>query len=102
MRRVRILPEVVDDVNEAARHYDDEGHPGLGDRFTATFYSYISQLQETIISHRLVYSDFSRIYLRPFPYALYYRLHENVLVVSLVIHASREPQLVESLLRGSR
>jgi hypothetical protein len=37
----RILPEVADDVAEAANWYDREGFPGLGDRFLATFYASI-------------------------------------------------------------
>jgi hypothetical protein len=46
MRDIRILPEVLEDMLEAANWYDKEGHVGLGDRFVATFYSYLPQLQE--------------------------------------------------------
>ena len=47
MKTFRILPEVVEDVAAAARWYDTEGYPGLGDRFVAIFDAYIRQLQET-------------------------------------------------------
>ena len=40
MRELRILPEVADDLSEAANWYDEKGYLGLGDRFIETFYSY--------------------------------------------------------------
>jgi hypothetical protein len=30
VKALRILPEVAEDVAEAARWYDEEGYPGLG------------------------------------------------------------------------
>ena len=99
MKAVRILPEVAADVAEAARWYDEEGYLGLGDRFVGTFYSGVAHLQEHGEIHRTVYSGFRRVLLRPFPYALYYRYHGEVMVISLVIHGARDPRLVRSLLR---
>jgi hypothetical protein len=37
--------------------------------------------------------------MRPFPYVIYYRYHGELLVVSLVIHAARDPERVRALLR---
>ena len=87
---------------EAARWYDDEGYLGLGDRFIGTFYSCVAHLQERGEIYRPVYSDFRRLLLRPFPYALYYRYHSEALVISLVIHGARSPRRVRSLLRNRR
>ncbi len=39
MRNVRILPDVLLDIAEAAAWYDENGYDGLGDRFVDTFYS---------------------------------------------------------------
>jgi plasmid stabilization system protein ParE len=99
---VRILPEVAADVAEAAKWYDRNGYVGLGDRFESAFYSSVQRLRETGEAHRTVYADFRRIFLRPFPYALYYRYHGGLLVVALVIHAARDPERVRRLLRGRR
>mgnify|MGYP003548128563 CR=1 FL=1 len=99
MKALRILPEVAEDVAEASRWYDEEGYLGLGDRFVGTFYSCVAHLQEHGEIHRTVYSEFRRVLLRPFPYALYYRYHGEVMVISLVIHGARDPRLVRSLLR---
>jgi hypothetical protein len=46
----------------------------------------VEYLQEHGEIHRVVYSDFRRVLLRPFPYALYYSYHDELMVVTLVIH----------------
>lgn len=102
MKALRILPEVAVDVAEAARWYDEEGYLGLGDRFVETFYASVAHLQERGEIYRTVYSDFRRVLLRPFPYALYYRYLGEVMVISLVIHAARTPRRARSLLRSRR
>ena len=99
MRDLRILAEVSTDVSEAATWYDEEGYAGLGDRFIATYYAYLSHLQRSGEIYRMVYSEFRRVLLRPFPYALYYRYHGDLVVISLVIHAARSPRRVRALLR---
>jgi hypothetical protein len=102
MTEVRILAEVSGDVAEAANWYDQEGYLGLGDRFESTFYAYVEHLQEKGQIYRSVYSGFRRIFLKPFPYALYYRYYGELLVISLVIHAARDPNRVRRLLRERR
>jgi hypothetical protein len=37
MSGFRILPEVTEDIAEAANWYDEKGYPGLGERFIDTF-----------------------------------------------------------------
>jgi len=100
MRDFRILPEVADDITQAADWYDKEGFPGLGDRFLETFYASIAHLQKTGEIHRTVYSGFRRIFLRPFSYALYYRYHGELLIIALVIHVARDPERMRALLRA--
>ena len=102
MSELLLLPEVFADTAEAARWYDDEGYEGLGDRFLTVFYSYLQHVQEWGESHRTVYNDFRRILLYPFPYALYYRYHDNWVVISLVIHTARSPRLLRRLLNGRK
>jgi toxin ParE1/3/4 len=102
MTELRILAEVAADVADAANWYDQEGYVGLGNRFEWTFYSYLEHLQEKGQTYRTVYFGFRRIFLKPFPYALYYRYHADLLVVSLVIHAARDPERVRALLQQRR
>ena len=66
MSGFRILPEVAEDIAEAANWYDEKGYPGLGERFIDTFFSYIPHIVESGEIHRLVYSDFQCGRLQPF------------------------------------
>jgi len=102
MSELRLLTAVFDDTADAARWYDEEGHEGLGDRFIAVFYSYVLHIQQHGDAYRVVYNDFRRVMLNPFPYALYYRYHRDWLIVSLVIHTARSPHLLRELLRKRR
>ena len=61
MSGFRILPEVAEDIAEAANWYDEKGYPGLGERFIDTFFSYIPHIVESGKIHRLVYSDFRKV-----------------------------------------
>ena len=99
MNQLRLLPQVLDDVAQAARWYDEEGYVGLGERFLTVFYSSLPYLQQKGEIHRPVYQDFRRILLNPFPYGVYYRYHGDGVVISLVIHAARSPCLLRKLLR---
>jgi len=99
MREIRILPAVLQDVAEAAAWYDEQKYPGLGDRFLDTFYASLSHVQEDGEIYRAAYQDFRKILIRPFPYSVYYRLHSNIWIVTLAIHAARKPALARALLR---
>jgi len=99
MREIRILPAVLQDISGATAWYDDDGCSGLGDRFVATFYSYLPEIQENGGSYRRAYLDFHKVLLRPFPYSVFYRLHEDIWIVTLVIHAARRPSLARRILR---
>lgn len=99
MREMRILPVVLQDIADTAAWYNEDGYSGLGDRFTSTFYSYLSDIQENGEIYRKVYLDFHKVLIRPFPYSVFYRLHENTWIIALVIHAARRPNLARHILR---
>jgi hypothetical protein len=99
MKDIRILPAVLQDIAEAAAWYDEDGYAGLGDRFIATFYSFLSLIGESGSIYRTAYSDFRKVIIQPFPYFVYYRLHEDTWIITLVIHAARRPSLAKKILR---
>lgn len=99
MKQLRLLPAVLEDTAQAAQWYDEAGYTGLGERFVAVFRSVLPLIQRRGEICRPVYKDFRRVLLNPFPYALYYRSHGDWVVVTLVIHAARNPRLLRKLLR---
>ena len=102
MREIRILPAVLQDVAEAAAWYDEQKYPGLGDRFLDTFYASLSHIQQDGEIYRAAYQDFRKILIRPFPYSVYYRLHSNIWIVTLVMHAARKSSTARALLGGRK
>lgn len=102
MKRVRILPAVLLDIAEAAAWYDENGYDGLGDRFVDTFYGSLDRIQRDGAIHRTVYQNFRRILIRPFPYSVFYQLHDDEWIVTLVIHATRQPGLMKEMLENRK
>ncbi|TDU81649.1 hypothetical protein EI77_00959 [Prosthecobacter fusiformis] len=100
MRKLRILPEVTEDTAEAAEWYDRCGGKALGDRFLDVFYSYLPKILLDADIHRPVYRQFKRILIKPFPYAVYFRIHQEWVVVTLVWHTARNPEKLKELLDG--
>jgi len=82
MTLLSVLPEVWDDLDEAALWYDRNGGQELGDRLVSTFDDCLVDLIRYAGTHRLVYRQFSRVFAKPFPYAVYFRIHENQVVVT--------------------
>jgi hypothetical protein len=99
MREVRLLPAVIDDVSKGVRWYDEQASKEIGDKFLSVFYSYLPRIGRSSEGYAVIYKDFRRVLLRPFPYSMYYRNHGNWAVVTLVIHSARDPKLWKRLLR---
>jgi hypothetical protein len=98
MKAARFLPEVFDDLSAAANQYDDAGGIALGNRFIQCFYS--AGASATAESHRSIYREYRRVLVEPFPYKLFFRLAGAEIVFSLLIHAARDPRVVEEILRS--
>jgi hypothetical protein len=100
MKAARFLPEVFDDLSAAANQYDDAGGVALGNRFIQCFYSAVHRASATAESHRSIYREYRRVLMEPFPYKLFFRLVGSDVVFSLLIHAARDPRVVEQILRS--
>jgi hypothetical protein len=90
MSGLRILPAVLDDTAAAAEWYDGQ-LAGLGSRFIDSFYAALPELAQSPLVYRPVHREFRRVLLKPFPYAAYFRIHEDITVVVLVFHTARNP-----------
>ena len=91
MKPLRVLPEVWDDLDEAISWYDEQGGKELGDRFAAAFDAQLDPIAELAGTHRKAYKEFSRVFAKPFPYAIYFRIHQDWVVVTLLWHTARNP-----------
>jgi plasmid stabilization system protein ParE len=99
MIRLCVLPEVRDDIAEAAKRYRQE-RLDLGVEFVEAVYVFLEEIFATPQTRRLVYKDYRRGFMRRFPYAVYYRVGKDEVVVSLVFHTARNPATIRRILRS--
>ena len=92
MNQIRILPEVWDDIDEAASWYTRVGGQDLRRRFVASFRSQLPEIVRFAGTHRLIYKEFSRVFAKPFPYAIYFRIKDDWVVVTLLWHTAKNPE----------
>ena len=90
MYEVRIRPEAEQDMTEAASWYERQ-LPGLGQEFLDEALTVFMRLAETPLAYELIHRSARRALLRLFPFAVFYALEEDMVLVIGVLHGSRHP-----------
>ena len=88
---LRFLPEVEMDVPNGRLWYEEKS-PGLGEEFLRVFYACSQELTRNPLIHQTVHREFRRCLLRRFPYAIYFRVEDNVVIVFGLFHCARGPR----------
>jgi len=91
-RRLLLRPEARLDVEDAAFWYEDQ-RQGLGDRFTNELNTFLDRIAETPHQFPEVGDSVRRGLLHQFPYAVYFMLEEEKVVVLAILHQRRKPDL---------
>lgn len=91
---LRFLPEVEDDLFSGYSWYEDKVL-GLGEEFLRIFYASANSLTRNALIYRKVYGDFRRLLLRRFPYAIYFRIDNNEIIVFGLFHCARDPRTIK-------
>ena len=89
--QVVVRPAAAADIDEAFVWYERR-RPGLGYEFLAELQS----VRENVVTHPLafpvIHRDTRRVLLRRFPYGLFYRAYDDVIVVVACMHGRRDPK----------
>lgn len=93
-RRVTFRPEAEAETLETRDWYEGR-RPGLGAEFRATLDQTIERIAANPMQFRLVRGETRRAILDRFPYAVYFRLDDNDIVV-LAIHGRQHPRRWQS------
>ena len=93
MNRIRISEEAFADLDEGYWFYEVQ-EAGIGDYFASTLRGEIEELIVTAGIHRRVYRDYHRVLSRVFPYAIYYTMDEDQVIVWGVIDCRRDPEWI--------
>jgi plasmid stabilization system protein ParE len=94
--RVQILSVAEDDLEEGYRFYESQAD-GLGTYFLDTLYSDIDSLGYFAGIHRVVFG-YHRLLSKRFPFAVYYRVDDDVALVFAVLDCRRNPSWIRKKL----
>ncbi len=97
--RIRILGAAEEDLEEGYRFYELQSL-GLGSYFLDSLYSDIDSLAYFGGIHQIVFG-YHRQLSKRFPFAVYYRIIDDVIVVFAVLDCRRNPSWTrERLMKG--
>ncbi len=96
--KLRFLPRVEGDVWNGRLWYEDKA-PGLGEEFLRVLYACSEELARHPQVYAKVHKDFRRRLLRRFPYAIYFRIEGDYVVVFGLFHCARDPRRLRRELR---
>lgn len=88
--KIRILPAALDDLDRGRRFYARQ-QAGLGEYFLDSLFSDIDSLALYAGMHLRVFG-FHRLLSRRFPFAVYYRLEDEICTVWRVLDCRHAPQ----------
>jgi len=95
--KIKILSSAVEDLHAGRLFYEMQAE-GVGDYFFDALFSDIDSLVLFAGVHRKVYG-FYRLLSRRFPYAVYYRIDGDVVVVWRVLDLRRDPARIHQALQ---
>jgi plasmid stabilization system protein ParE len=97
--KIKILPSAVEDLNAGRLFYEMQAE-GVGDYFFDALFSDIDSLLLFAGVHRKVWG-FYRMLSRRFPYAVYYKMDGDLVIVWRVLDLRRDPDGTQRALQQS-
>ena len=88
--RYEFHPEALEEYNEAGFHYSRK-EPGLDLRFIIAVESAIEGILQDPERYRRFDEDVRRCLTRIFPYAIFYTIEDDYVLIVAVAHCSKEP-----------
>jgi len=98
---LRFLPEVETDAISGYSWYETKS-PGLGDDFLRMFYACAGDIPRNPLLYQKVHKEFRRSLIRRFPYAIYFTIINDQIIVPGLFHCARDPHTVESILKNRK
>jgi toxin ParE1/3/4 len=89
-RRLVLRRRAVAEAKEAHDWYEARGS-GLGDTFLRELGQMLRVVEEHPLRFPIVYRDVRRALTQQFPYAIWFRIRDELVVVLAVLHQARDP-----------
>jgi len=97
--RIRILNEAEKDLEEGYRFYESQS-PGVGSYFLDSLYSDIDSLSYFAGIHPVVFG-YNRLLSKRFPFAVYYRIMDDVVLIFAILDCRLNPMGIRKRLTKS-
>jgi plasmid stabilization system protein ParE len=88
--RLEFTPNAEVDIDEATLWYFEQ-EPELAARFVIELERVLDQILENPNAWTVIEPDIRRALLRTFPYAVIYRIEDDVIQVAMITHQHRDP-----------
>jgi hypothetical protein len=97
--RLQVVDAARDDLIAGFNFYE-ASEQGIGDHFLACLYSDVESLRIFGGIHRRVYKNLHRSLSKRFPFAIYYTVENDAVVVRAILDCRRNPSWIRSRLRN--
>ena len=97
--KLRVLTSAIEDLSQGRMFYDLQGD-GLGDYFFDSLFSEVDSLLVFAGIHSL-HLGYYRLLATRFPYAIYYKVGREEIVVYRILDCRREPKWIKQQLSVS-
>ena len=92
MKRLIVRPAAAADIANTFAWYQHE-RPGLGSTFLQAVRSTLGRILRRPAAYPVLPRGLRRALMgRPFPYAVYFRVHDDVISIEGCLHAKRDPR----------
>lgn len=89
---VRIRPEAELDLQDAYDYFE-QCRAGLGAEFMECVQSSLAKISSNYKYYPIVYNSIRRILVSRFPFAVFFKVVNHIIVVFAVLHCAREPKI---------
>jgi len=96
--KIKILSSASQDLVDGYRFYEKQSE-GLGTYFLDTLYSDIDSLAIYGGIHPICFNKYNRSLSKRFPFAIYYRIESNTVLVYAVLDCRRNPAWIRKRIK---
>lgn len=94
MKPLQLTPEARDDIVAAARWYEDR-EPGLGVQFVTAVDTALARVEAGQMKYPIAHGAMRRALTRRFPYAIYFLVEPDSIVVLALLHQRRDRSVLD-------
>lgn len=96
--RVKILRDASQDLIDGYHFYERQSE-GVGRYFLSSLIADIESLVLNARIYRIIFDDYHCLVSKRFPFAVYYKIEEDIVVVHAVLDSRRDPESIRRRLK---